>query len=314
VAVSQAKVVRFVLALVATMLLSAFMLMFGLVVLPFMALPVAFLLVRKELVSAAVVVASTGLVFGLAVSWTTAAIIALVLVFLGAAVSVSVRKRWSFKYSLFAVTAGALAILVGLLLLSWPAGGLHAYWTQTVNSAVASGSSTYRSMGVSNMNEVLNKVRWSMDAWLYLLPALLVVGALGLAGCVVGLVHLQAQRMRVEVPFSLSGFRLHWVTAYGTIVGLALVAYSTLTGTLYDPIGLVGLNLVFMVQGLFFYQGLAVTHWSAKRKQYKTGTRVLVYLLSVIFLPFTGILGLLDTWVNYRKRYAAGNPGAGSVG
>jgi uncharacterized protein YybS (DUF2232 family) len=159
-------------------------------------------------------------------------------------------------------------------------------------------------MGVSNMNEVLNKVRWSMDAWLYLLPALLVVGALGLAGCVVGLVHLQAQRMRVEVPFSLSGFRLHWVTAYGTIVGLALVAYSTL----------VGLNLVFMVQGLFFYQGLAVTHWSAKRKQYKTGTRVLVYLLSVIFLPFTGILGLLDTWVNYRKRYAAGNPGAGSVG
>ena len=136
-AVSQAKVVRFVLALVATMLLSAFMLMFGLIVLPFMALPVAFLLVRKELVSAAVVVASTGLVFGLAVSWTTAAIIALVLVFLGAAVSVSVRKRWSFKYSLFAVTAGALVMLVGLLLLSWPAGGLHAFWTQTVNSAVA---------------------------------------------------------------------------------------------------------------------------------------------------------------------------------
>lgn len=313
-AVTQAKVARFASVLAVTVLLSAFLFVFGLVALPFMALPVAFLLVRKELVSAAVVVAITGLVFGLAVSWTTAAIIALVLVFLGATVSVSVRKRWTFEYSLFAVTAGALALLVGWLLLQWPVGGLHAFWTQTVNSAIDSGASTYKSMGVSNLNEVLNEVRWSMYAWLYLLPAYLVIGALGVAGCVIGLVHLQAQRMRVEAPFSLSGFRLHWVTAYGTIVGLALVAYSTLTGTLYDPVGLVGLNLVFIVQAFFFYQGLAVTHWSAKRKKYKTGTRVLVYLLSVIFLPFTGILGLVDTWVNYRKRYAAGNSGAGSVG
>ena len=84
--------------------------------------------------------------------------------------------------------------------------------------------------------------------------------------------------MRVEVPFSLSVFRLHWVTALRDDRWVGSVAYSTLTGTLYDPIGLVGLNLVFMVQGLFFYQGLAVTHWSAKRKQARRAPSILMYL------------------------------------
>ncbi len=72
---------------------------------------------------------------------------------------------------------------------------------------------------------------------------------------------------------SLTGFRMHWSAAYASIVGLALLVFSRGAGRWQDVVLYAGLNILLVSQTLFFYQGLAVTHWFGTTRGLGRGTR-----------------------------------------
>ena len=45
-------------------------------------------------------------------------------------------------------------------------------------------------------------------------------------------------------------------------------------------------------------------------RQWKPGSRVLMFIVAVLAqaVQFTGLVGLMDTWIDYRKRFALKTP------
>ena len=151
----------------------------------------------------------------------------------------------------------------------------------------------------------------------YLAPGLLGVGAILLGACTIGLAYLLFRRMkdRVEVALSLSSFRLHWSMAYVSIAGLAMLVLSRGDGLWRDVLLFAGIDLLLVSQTLFFLQGLAVLRWFILSRQVQPGARAGLYVVSVlgqVFLQLTGLLGLFDTWLDCRKRFALKSPAQGS--
>ncbi|MDP3014663.1 MAG: DUF2232 domain-containing protein, partial [Candidatus Subteraquimicrobiales bacterium] len=83
--------------------------------------------------------------------------------------------------------------------------------------------------------------------------------------------------------------------------GMASVLFSRyIASNLY----FVGLNFFVVAVFLFFIQGIAVlSHYFEEHKLSKS-VKILLYCLAIfVQIVFLGVsfLGLLDTWLNYRK-------------
>jgi hypothetical protein len=122
---------------------------------------------------------------------------------------------------------------------------------------------------------------------------------------------------RAASGLAFSRFRLHWSASYGFIAGIALLAFSAALGEWSEAARLVGLNFFLFFQTLFFIQGLSVAHWFVVTRKYGPGGRIAVYGAAVIgqlMLQLTSWAGLLDTWFDYRKRFALPKPEAEKAG
>jgi uncharacterized protein YybS (DUF2232 family) len=158
-------------------------------------------------------------------------------------------------------------------------------------------------------------MRQLVDIVPYLTPGLLGMAAILLAACSLGLAYWIFPRFRekIAVKFSLSGFRMHWASAYTSIIGLALLLFAARDEAWSTAVMYVGINILLVSQTLFFVQGLAVVRWFAVKRQMPRGSAAALCIAAVLgqaICQLTGLVGLFDTWLDYRKRYALKNPGA----
>ncbi len=147
----------------------------------------------------------------------------------------------------------------------------------------------------------------------YLLPSvfaiaglLLVAASLALAGSI-----FPRAGQAVSSNLSFARFRLHWGMAYGFIAGLVLLVVSPSLDSGAEAARLIGLNLLLIFQTLYFLQGLALVHSFSVSRRLGGGGRALLYggaVVGQLMLWMLSWVGLLDTWFDYRKRFAPREP------
>jgi uncharacterized protein YybS (DUF2232 family) len=263
---------------------------------------------------------SSAMVFVEAGGAVTALVLMLVLG-IGLVLGWAVRKGWTFKRGFALTSCGAFAALTLWGVMLWQAFGVDIAWLrEAMSESIDYWAASYAQAGMSadSVEALAGSLRDTMDTAPYLIPGLLGMAAILLGACSLGLAHLVSSRVRQKVvaSTSFSGFRLHWATAYASIVGLALLLFAQGDGSWRTVLAYVGTNLLMVSQTLFFVQGLAVCHWFATSRRMGTGSRVALYAAAVlgqVFFQLTGLVGLFDTWVDYRKRFALKSPGTGSV-
>lgn len=294
---------------------------FPVVLIPFLPLPTAHVVARWGVLPGLVVALASGALVFLGVGLGAAVLVLLITLGAGMVVGQAVRRGWRFGRSL-AVTAGtafvALCLSGATLWLAW---GLDlARLRESVDGSIAEAAALYARMGVSaeTTDSVSAQLRQIARAVPYLTPGLVGMGAVLLAGCFLGLAYLLFPRVRekVAVSLSLSGFRMHWATAYVSIAGLATLVFARGDGEWRTVVLYVGLNVLLVSQTLFFVQGLAVARWFVTTRQLRSGPRTVLYIGAILgqaLFQLTGLVGLFDTWLDYRRRFALKSPGTGPV-
>ena len=293
---------------------------FGPVVLtPFVVLPLAYTAVRwgNAFVLPGAVIA--GLVVWFGAGQSEALLVFLLAAGFGIALGGALRARWSFASTLALTAATAVLVFCVWGLALWQILGVT--WThvqQAAGQSIDNAATLYGQAGVSQATttSVTDQFKQLVSIAPYLAPGLVGMASILFASCAAGLAHLIFPRMgsRRASPLSLSKFRLHWALAYVSIAGLALLLLARGSGEWQSALRYVGIDMLLVSQTLFFLQGLAVVQWLAVSRKWGRGARGWVYAAAVLgqaFFQITGLAGLFDTWVDYRKRFALKSPGPG---
>ncbi|MFH0915931.1 MAG: DUF2232 domain-containing protein [bacterium] len=291
------------------------------VLIPFLPLPMAHVTARWGVPSGLVVAVVTGALVLAGVGMAMAVLVFLLTLGVGMVLSQAVRRGWRFGRSLAATATAALVALCLWGTTLWLALGLDlTRFRESADSSIAEAAALYARAGVSaeTTDAVSAQLRQIVRIVPYLVPGLAGMGVVLLAGCSLGLGYLIFPRVRekVSVGLSLSGFRMHWAAAYASIAGLAMLVFARGDGEWHTVVLYVGLNVLLVSQTLFFVQGLAVVRWFATTRQLRPGPRTALYIgaiLGQVLFQLTGLVGLFDTWLDYRKRFALKNPGTGPV-
>ncbi|HEY5528742.1 MAG TPA: DUF2232 domain-containing protein [Thermoleophilia bacterium] len=310
-------------ALTAVIGLGMAYLPFGAVVLtPLLPLPIAYAAMRHGNVLALVGALIAGAVVWLAAGQNEAMLVFLLAAGLGIALGTALQGRWGFAPTLALMTAATVALFVVWGVALWQ--GVGVTWThiqQTATQSINDATTLYGQTGVSQttLTTVSDEFKHIVSIAPYLAPGLIGMASVLLASCSAGLAHLIFPRMgnRIASPFSLSKLRIHWSVAYVSILGLAFLLFARGDGDWQSALRYVGIDMLLVSQTLFFLQGLAVVQWFAVARKWGRGARGWLYaaaLLGQAFFQLTGLAGLFDTWVDYRKRFALKTPGTGPTG
>lgn len=291
------------------------------VVMPFLVLPAAHAGARWGVLNSVIVAVISGVLLSVGVGPGGGLLVCLLVLGMGTVLGEAVRKNLSFGKSLVSLAGAALmaAIVWGILL--WQILGLGLIeLRKSAYESIEGAATLYAQMGVNSSTaaSVSSQLRTMVDIAPRLVPGLLGMGSVLLAACCLGLAATLFPRLRqkVLVGQSLSGFRMHWGVAYSSIAGLAMLLFARGAGDWRSLVMYVGINVLLVSQTLFFIQGMAVVRWFTIVRQLGLGARTGLYAAAVVgqaFLQLTGLMGLLDTWVDYRKRFALKSPGAGSA-
>jgi uncharacterized protein YybS (DUF2232 family) len=284
-----------------------------------LSLPLAYVVARWGFWNAVIVAVVTGGLVYLGAGADAAVLVFLLVVGMGGAIGWALRQGWRFDRS-FAAAAGAAAVAVVLwgvfvwLVLGVTLTRLRELGDTVIGDVVA--QSGVLGMSAASTEASAGRLHDLLDIVPYLAPGLLGMGAILLAACSLWLAGRIFPRLRERVAVNLmfAEFRMHWGVAYVSIAGLAMVLFSRGDGRWAGALLYVGIDLLMVSQTLFFLQGLAVAHCLAVHRQLRPGRRAALYAaacLGQIFFQLTGLFGLFDTWVDYRKRFALKIPGAG---
>jgi uncharacterized protein YybS (DUF2232 family) len=289
---------------------------------PFLALPVALVVARWGIGPGLAVAVAAGLLVYAGVGLSAVMLVFLLVVGVGALLGESLRRDWSFARTFGSTALSALLAFVLWGLFIWAVLGVHFASIKTaVYDSIDSVAGQYQAWGMSaaSTDSVTREMKSLFDVVPYLAPGLAAMAAVLLAACSLGLAYRIFPRLRekVSVPWSFSRFRLHWGVAYVSIAGLAMLLFSRGDATWRTVLMYAGIDLLLVSQTLFFVQGLAVVHWFAVGRRVGRGARVALYVAAVLaqlVCQLTGLMGLLDTWIDYRKRFALKGPLAGPQG
>ncbi len=285
-------------------------------IVPFLALPLAWVSARH------------GLKYGMLVAFISAALIyvgagvpvaLLVLLFIlgiGAVLGLALTKRWRFERTLALASAGAFIAMVLWGVALWLVFGMDLTWLkETAYTAIDDTVAQYSQLGMAadSTEAVAIQLRRLVNIIPLVTPGLLGMAAILLVACTMGLAYLILPRLRekVMVAMTLSGFRMHWGAAYASIAGLAMVLFARGGGGWSDAVLYVGINMLLVSQTLFFVQGMAVIRWFAVTRNISRGAWAglcTVGVLGQMLFQLTGLVGLFDTWVDYRRRFARKGP------
>jgi uncharacterized protein YybS (DUF2232 family) len=300
--------------------LSVFLLPLAPVLILFLPLPAAYVTARHGWIGGLVVAAISAALLYFGAGSGTALLAFLLVVSVGMAFGWALRSGWRFPRSLAVCTVSLLVAVVVYGLVLWLAFGLGLADLKTeAYRSISDAGAMYSQLGMSSatIDSVSAEFRDLVDIFPYLAPGVVGMGIVLLAAATIGLAYLVFPRLRRPqiVSMSISTFRLHWGVAYVSIVGLAMLLF-TRSGTGWRAVVFyAGIDLLLVSQTLFFLQALAVIRWLGTARQWRPGSRVLLFICAVIAQSFqlTGLVGLLDTWIDYRKRFALTSSGPRSL-
>jgi uncharacterized protein YybS (DUF2232 family) len=321
---SSLPLVSVVKAVAGTVIIAALMLIVPLapvVLAPFLALPVAYVVAQRGWVggAAVAVVAPLLLYFGAGIG--VALLVFLVIVSMGMTLGWALRSGWRFPRSLDAMAISLLVALVVYGVVLWLAFGLSlTELKQTANDSITNAGQLYGGMGASSATvaAMSGQLRKLVDIFPYLAPGFIGTAVVLVTACTLGLAYVLFPRLRqrVAVTMSLSTFRMHWAVAYVSIVGLAMLLFSRGGAHWHSVLLYAGIDVLLVSQTLFFLQALGVLRWFGANRRWQPGSRTLLFISAVLaqaFFQLTGLVGLLDTWIDYRKRFALKSPGPGPL-
>jgi len=156
--------------------------------------------------------------------------------------------------------------------------------------------------GGGDTSQLLRQMADNASKWTTLAPALLFLDAL--AGVLLGwlLYHRIATRPLGEAPAPFATFRFSDQIVWLPVAGLALALLPG-PAALHD----VGGNLLLVAVALYAARGLAVVGAGAGRVP--RVTTAFVTVVALFLLPFVvgglTLLGLADTWLDFRRRPAS---------
>jgi len=139
-----------------------------------------------------------------------------------------------------------------------------------------------------------------------IIPTLLMCGWLfsTLISCVVAQVVLQQKKWDTRPAFALENLQVPVWTIF------AAAAFGTIASFAPAPYDYVALNLALVMGVPFFFAGLAVLHaWAALTRAPTLALAVLyVFMMLIVYLVLlVALLGVVDQWVDFRKRFAEQN-------
>ncbi len=289
---------------------------------PFLALPAAFVVARWGLRACGVLSAViSALLIWVMVGIPTAVLVLFSSRSIGMLLGWALSAGWRFEPTLVATSGGALGAVVGWGLVLWLVFGVDFAWfKEAAGSVIDNTAAQYVQLGMStgSAETVAAQLRRFVEVVPYVTPGLLGMVAILLASSSIGLAYLIFPRLRDRLPvtMSLSGFRMHWAAAYGSIAGLAMLLFARGGSTWSTVVMYIGINMLLVSQTLFFVQGVAVARWFALRRGMSKGGWGVLFVAAVVaqgLLQLTGLVGLFDTWIDYRRRFAVKNPEAGST-
>jgi uncharacterized protein YybS (DUF2232 family) len=291
-------------------------------IIPVLALPLAYVVACRGVKYGAIVAVISAALIYVGAGAPTAVLVLLFVVGIGMVLGLALARGWRFERAFAATAFGAFAAMVVWGVILWLAFGVDLTWLkEAAYGAIDNTAAQYAQLGMSadSAGAVSDQMRRLVDVMPYVTPGLLVMAAILLSCCSIGLAYLIFPRLREKLPvvLSLSGFRMHWGAAYGSIAGLAMLLFARGDGDWTTLVMYVGINVLLVSQTLFFVQGVAVARWFAVKHRKGQGAWVALLIAAVLgqmLFQLTGLVGLFDTWVNYRKRYAQKSPRAGSAG
>jgi uncharacterized protein YybS (DUF2232 family) len=324
-ALSRAPLIATGKAVAATVIIGVFMILVPLapvILTPFLALPLAHVVARHGWCSGIIVAVVASLLLYVGAGLGVAFLVFLVLASAGMMLGWAVRKGWRFPRSLAYTALSLLVALVVFGLAVWLVFGLTlSDLRQASYDSIADAGRLYAEMGLSaaTVDAVSDQMRRLVDIFPYLVPGFLGMTVVLVAASMFGLAYLIFPRLKhkVAVAMSLSTFRMHWAVAYASILGLAMVLFSRGDGAWRSVLLYAGIDILLVSQTLFFLQALGVLRWFGWDRKWQPGSRAALFVVAVVvqaFSQLTGLVGLLDTWIDYRKRFALKSSGPGSPG
>lgn len=288
---------------------------------PFLALPLAYVVARHGWVSGTLVAMVAAALLYVGAGIGVALLVFLVTVSVGTALGCALKSGWRFPRSLAFTAISLLVSLVVYGVILWLVFGLSlTELKQASYDSIASAGRMYSDMGVSasSVDTATSQLRKLVDVFPYLAPGVLGMFVVLMGASTLGLAYLIFPRLRqkVAVTMSLSTFRMHWAVAYASIAGLAMLLFARGTGPWHSVLLYAGIDVLLVSQTLFFLQALGVLRWFGANRQWRPGSRTALFISAVIaqaLFQLTGLVGLLDTWIDYRKRFALKSPGPGSL-
>ena len=218
---------------------------------------------------------------------------------------VAVSLAWRAPLFRRAVVAlGLAAVALGLwcaaLRLDWPE--LKSAVARDVARSLTDLATQADAAGGQDSGDLLRQMGNGAATWAALMPALLWLNAL--AGVVLGwwLYYRIATRPFGDPPAPFATFRFSDQVVWLPVLGLGLVLLHT-PPVLHD----VGGNLLLVATALYAARGLAVVRAGAGRLP--RVTTAFVTVVALFLLPFVlgglTLLGLADTWLDFRRRPAS---------
>ena len=105
----------------------------------------------------------------------------------------------------------------------------------------------------------------------------------------------------MDVPF--------WMCAL-TVANLFVYALSSTILSAQDILQLITLNVFMALRVVFALQGLAVLTWFVREKHFSPALSLSLFVLAGMLevqLGVMALVGLIDSWVNFRKLNRSGN-------
>jgi len=137
-----------------------------------------------------------------------------------------------------------------------------------------------------------------------LVPAIFALWALTTAVLNYVIAQVVLLRLKISIPVlpPFRQWRLPWWSAWGFIIGFA--AYLAGDYFALPTASQVGLNIMLLYAPILFVLGLSVTSFFFGKKLSGIGARIIIVLITVLFLQYIIIalmsVGLLDLLLNYR--------------
>lgn len=204
----------------------------------------------------------------------------------------------------------ALALWCVALGLSWREleGAIARNLTRTLERVALEldGSAGVNGAGRDDMGRMLRRMTASAPAWAALTPGFVFLEAVAGQVLAWALYHQVARSPRGPAPGPFSAFRFSDQAVWIPVAGLALVL---IPGP--KPLADLGGNLLLVALGLYAARGLAVARSVIGRLS--QAVAVAAGLAVLVLFPFVlgglVLLGLTDTWLDFRRRLAP--PGGG---